>query len=96
MKDFNYSRLCDFYGKLLTEKQLGIIKDYYDYDLSLAEIADKYGVSRQCVRRMRLQAEDSLVEYEQKLAIVGNIRKAQEFLTKIQIDKLESMFVDIQ
>ena len=49
-KNLSYSILLDFYGSVLTEKQRIILTEYYDEDLSLAEIAENMGITRQGVR----------------------------------------------
>ena len=63
--------LFDFYGDLLTEKQ----REYYDLhfnsDLSLQEIAEQCGVSRQAVWDIIRRAEQSLNEYEEKTGLVA-------------------------
>ena len=46
-KDLNISFLNDIYGQLLTKRQREVIAQYYDYDLSLQEISDNIGISRQ-------------------------------------------------
>ena len=46
-KNLAYSVLLDFYGPALTEKQRAILTEYYDEDLSLAEIAENFGITRQ-------------------------------------------------
>ena len=43
------SLLCEYYGKLLTERQYQCINDYYNNDLSLSEIAQNYHITRQGV-----------------------------------------------
>ena len=50
-KNLAYSVLLDFYGPVLTDKQRVILTEYYDEDLSLAEIAENLGITRQGVRR---------------------------------------------
>ena len=78
--------LFDFYGDLLTEKQ----KEYYDLhfnsDLSLQEIAEQSGVSRQAVWDIIRRAEQSLNEFEDKTGLVARAvrrRKAVEELEKL-------------
>jgi len=93
MKDLNYSRLCDMYGTLLTNRQLCSIRDYYDNDMSLTEMADKYGVgSSQVMRTIRLQAENKLNKYENKLQLVQKLYKTKDFLTDNQFDRLQELF----
>lgn len=70
-KDLEISRLCDVYGSLLTEHKLEVVRSYYDYDLSLAEIAENIGVTRQAVLNTLKQAEKQLYSYENKLGIVA-------------------------
>ena len=55
-KNLAFSVLLDYYGPVLTDKQRAILTEYYDQDLSLAEIAENYGISRQGVRDARLRA----------------------------------------
>ena len=49
-KKVQISILCQIYSKMLTDKQLEIITDYYDNDLSLSEIAENNKITRQAVR----------------------------------------------
>ena len=49
-KNLAYSVLLDFYGPVLTEKQRVILTEYYDEDLSLAEIAENLGISEKTVQ----------------------------------------------
>lgn len=68
-KDLTISMLMDFYGQLLTDKQLSALDMYYNEDLSLAEIADEFGISRQGVRDNIKRGEKQLSEYEEKLGL---------------------------
>lgn len=63
------SRYNDFYGSLLTEHQSEIIRLYYDCDISLFEIAEQFGVSRQAIRDTIKRAEQLLIGYEEKLGL---------------------------
>ena len=85
------SMLCQLYGKLLTEKQYEFIDDYYNNDLSLSEIAENNGITRQAVRDIIKKGEKKLFEYEEKLMFMKRtlnqekkIEKALSELTKIQ------------
>ena len=49
-KNVKVSMLCQIYGNLLTKKQLSILEDYYNQDLSLSEIAENKNITRQAVR----------------------------------------------
>ncbi|MEW5954501.1 MAG: YlxM family DNA-binding protein [Bacillota bacterium] len=63
--------LFDFYGQLLTDKQQKFIELYFGHDLSLGEIAENFGVSRQAVHDTLKRAEYLLNDYENKLGLVG-------------------------
>ena len=62
--------LLDVYGKLLTEKQRDLVDFYYNEDLSLGEIAENLGISRQGVRDGLVHAEEALRGYEEKLGLM--------------------------
>lgn len=68
-KDLDISLLLDLYGGLLTEKQRSFLEFYYNDDLSLAEIAENEGITRQGVYDIVKRAKDQLVNYEEKLLI---------------------------
>lgn len=85
------SMLCEFYGKLLTEKQYELINDYYNNDLSLSEIAENNNITRQAVRDIIKKGEKKLFEYEEKLKFMQRtldqekkIEKALSKLLKVQ------------
>ncbi len=77
------SELFDFYGDMLTEKQRDAIRFYYDDDLSLAEIAQNYGVNRQAVHDSIKRAEVMLYDMENKLGIVRKSKRLDEGLAQI-------------
>jgi len=62
--------LFDFFGDLLTEKQREYYDLYHNEDLSLSEIAEKAGISRQGVYDIVSRAEKALVDMEQKTGII--------------------------
>ena len=73
--------LLDYYGELLTEKQKTCFDLYYNQDLSLGEIAEEAGISRQGVHDSLARAETALLAMEEKtgcLARANGQRKALE------------------
>lgn len=77
------SRLCDVYGALLTEHRRELIRSYYDYDLSLAEIAENLGITRQAALCGIRQAETQLKDYETKLGAVAGSDKLSAELSAL-------------
>ena len=65
------SELLDRYGTLLSEKQYRILDGYYNNDLSLSEIAENEGITRQGVGDFVKRSEAQLIEFEEKLALVS-------------------------
>ncbi len=74
--------LYDFYGQLLTEKQRKFIELYYCHDLSLGEISEQYGVSRQSVYDVLKRSEQALYRFEEKLELVGKFLAQRAQLAK--------------
>lgn len=75
--------LFDFYGALLTAKQQQCLEMHYLNDLSLSEIAEQFGVSRQAVHDILRRAEQTLDEYERKLGLVDRYRREQQAIQQI-------------
>ena len=72
MKNQTYrmTMLFDFYGEILTERQKEFFDLYYNEDLSLGEIAENYGISRQGVRDVIVRAEAAMQEIEDKTGLI--------------------------
>ena len=68
-KNLDISFLLDLYGGLLTEKQRLFLDFYYNDDLSLAEIAENEGITRQGVYDIVKRAKDQLIKFEEKLLL---------------------------
>ena len=64
-KNLEISLLLDFYGEMLTEKQRDMVDYYYNDDLSLSEIAENEGITRQGVRDAIKRAEAQMLEMEE-------------------------------
>jgi predicted DNA-binding protein YlxM (UPF0122 family) len=75
--------LIDFYGPLLTEKQRRILKDYYENDFSLSEIANDLNISRQAVYDLIKRAEHQLLQYEAKLGLVTKFQSTRQNLEHV-------------
>lgn len=75
-KNLYISQLYDYYGELLSEKQKNAIEMYYNDDLSLSEIAESIGITRQGVRDQLKHAEDFLISCEEKLEFADKLNKA--------------------
>lgn len=69
--------LYDFYGELLTEHQKQIYEDYVLNDLSLGEIAESVGISRQGVHDLIKRCDKALNGYEEKLHLVDKFLKSK-------------------
>ena len=76
--------LFDTYGSLLTEDQKNMFDLYYNEDLSLAEIAEHTGLSRQGVRYAIKHAEEALLTYEEKLGFSKKLSLLQERLASAE------------
>lgn len=83
LKNVKIGLLNDYYGGLLTEYQTRILSSYYDEDLSLKEIAEEEGVSRQAVADVIKRSSEKLVEYEKKLGLVEKISNLSERLEQV-------------
>lgn len=77
---YRMTMLYDFYGELLTQRQQEFFDLYYNEDLSLAEIAENYGISRQGVRDVIVRAEGIMTEMEDKTGIIKRFYQMQEQL----------------
>ena len=75
--------LYDFYGELLNEHQRKIYEDFVFNDLSLGEIADEEGISRQGVHDMVKRCTKTLEGYESKLHLIEKFQTARGMVTKI-------------
>ncbi len=81
--------LYDFYGELLTPHQRGIYEAAYFEDLSLSEIADDEGISRQGVHDLIKRCNKALLEYESKLHLVERFKN-----TRNKVEDIERLVKD--
>lgn len=78
------SLLIDFYGALLTERQLQCLQLHHEDDMSLAEIADELGVSRQAVHDNLQRAMQLLNSYEERLHLVAQYERRQALIDQMR------------
>ena len=72
--------LAAFYGGLLTETQRRILSLYCEEDLSLSEIAESEGVSRQAAHETINRAAQKLDELEAALGVAARFRRMESGL----------------
>ena len=80
MKNQTYrmTMLFDFYGEVLTPRQKEFFDLYYNEDLSLSEIAENYGISRQGVRDVIVRAEAIMTDLEDKTGLMKRFMLMQQ------------------
>lgn len=95
-KKIEISMLWQIYGALLTEKQKEYIDYYYNEDLSLAEIAQNDGITRQGVRDIIKKGEKKLFEYEEKLLFMKKTMNQEKQIENIlaQLNKIHEDSLD--
>ena len=76
--------LYDFYGELLTKHQREIYEDAVYQDMSLSEIAEEHGISRQGVHDLIKRCDKLLVGYEEKLHLVERFSRIKEKIEQIE------------
>ena len=90
IKDLEIGYLFDFYGELLSERQREIFSLYYDEDLSLSEVAEQVGITRQGVRDTVKKSEEQLISLEAKLGLAARFKEISKKSDGI-IEKLEKL-----
>ena len=89
------NELYDIYKGLLTNKQREYLELYYHEDLSLSEIADEIGVSRNAVHDNIRRTEKLLLWYEEKLEIYEKDRKRQGIYDRIKVSTDDMTVLDL-
>lgn len=83
-KTVRMNMLFDFYGPLLTERQRRFFEMYYAEDLSLGEIAEGSGVSRQAVYDIIKRSASALENFERRLGLLARYQRQQARLAEIR------------
>lgn len=71
------------YGAILSEKQRLALEFYYNDDLSLSEVAENMGITRQGVRDLLVHGEEQLFLYEEKLGVYAGNRTVRDIAARI-------------
>lgn len=82
-KELKFVMLLDCYGDLLTPHQRNVMELYYCEDLSLSEIGEPLGITRQAVRSIIKRTEDILLNYEENLHFAEKLSKMKECFANI-------------
>ena len=83
---YDLAMLLDFYGQLLTENQFNCLDLHVNQDLSMSEIAEELGISRQGVYAFIDTGRRKLAEYEAKLGLYGRFNELRDRLTIVKCD----------
>lgn len=76
--------LYDFYGELLTEHQRQIYEDAVFQDMSLSELAEEHGISRQGIHDLIKRCDKQLKAYEEKLGLLARFSRIKEMVKEIE------------
>ena len=93
-KIFEQALLYDFYGELLNDHQKEIYEEYVLDNLSLSEIAEEHGISRQGVHDLIKRADKALNQYENKLGLIRkfvNIKEKVNQINEISVKMAEGV-----
>ncbi len=82
-KNLDIPFLLDFYGEMLTKKQHDFLVYYYEEDLSLSEIAENEGITRQGVRDSIKRAEAQLFDMEERLGLAKRFNEMKKGVDEI-------------
>ena len=83
-KNLKLAYLLDFYGDVLDEHTRAAMKAYYDDDLSLSEIAEGVGISRQGVRHIIKKGEEQLTFLEERLGLAAHNEELESAIDIIE------------
>ena len=93
-KNVRICMLLDLYGALLTEKQLRLLKLPCEEDMSLAEIAELAGISRQGVRDCLVKGEAVLNGFEQKLCLLSRRQALEALVRRLHSEPLSEALLE--
>lgn len=83
-KNLGMGFLLDFYGQMLTERKRTVMNMYYNEDLSLSEISEEIGISRQGVRELIKKSEAELSSLEESLKLAARFIQLRSSAEKVE------------
>lgn len=78
--------MLEVYGGMLTSRQKDVMELYYNYDLSLAEIAEQYNISRQGVHDLIKRGEQTLLNTDKRIGILEKRASLRKEFEEIEQD----------
>lgn len=91
---FYLINLYDIYGELLTEKQQEYFEDYYFNNLTLSEMGENYGVSRNAIHKQLKETEEKLNKYEMILKLYEKNKRIKEVCENLE-EEVKNKILDI-
>lgn len=92
MNDRDYLiMLYDFYEELFNDRQREYFEEYYFNNLSLSEIAEKLGVSRNAIHKVIQGIEEKLNFYEEKLGLYQKNKLINDIIEKVNDEEIKHM-----
>ena len=87
--------LYDYYGELFNDKQRSYFEDYYFNNLSLGEISDNIGISRNAIHKVIKNMEEKLVFYENKLQLYRKNNLIKDIIKGIDDDYIKNRLKEL-
>ena len=95
MKNLNFSYLLDFYKNVLPDRTANMLDMYYNEDLSLSEIADNFGITRQGVRDLIKRGEEELLKLEERIGLIKKIEDLAKAIKEIKNFAKNKNYIEI-
>ncbi len=96
MEEYNYLViLYDFYSELLTDNQKKYFEDYYFNNLSLGEISENTGISRNAIHKNIKNVTEKLYFYEDKLKLYEKKCQLEEITKKIKDEEIKNKIKEL-
>lgn len=84
-KNLDFALLLEVYGCMLTKRQQELMEYYYWEDMSLGEISENFGITRQAVRDSIKRGEQTIIQLEEKLGLAAKISECRRVFNDISV-----------